>query len=85
MRRTAHTPPRASLLNRRNYQFWHPLGSVVSAVIDAGLRLEYLHEFPYCCFAALPGMTRYDDGLYYLPDGAPQIPLLFSLKATKPV
>ncbi len=73
-----------SLQNRRNYQFWHPLGNVVTSVIAAGLRLEYLHEFPYCCFAALPGMTRHDDGTYHLPEGAPQIPLLFSLRATKP-
>ena len=50
----------------------------------AGLRLEYLHEFPYSDFPSLPTMERGADGWWRLPGkNRDTIPLLFSLKATR--
>jgi SAM-dependent methyltransferase len=74
----------AQVENRLNFSFPHSLGEIVSSVIDAGLRLDFLHEFPYCTFPALPFMEQHDDAMWYLTKGNGRVPLLFSLKATKP-
>jgi hypothetical protein len=53
--------------------FWdHPLGEVVTALCDAGLRIEFLHEHPK------PGGATYHAG--YPGD----LPYLFSIRATAP-
>ena len=66
------------------YGWDHPLSEIVNALLAAGLRLEFLHEFPYCDYRRFPFLEQGDDGRWYLPDrlGA-MLPLLFSLKATK--
>jgi SAM-dependent methyltransferase len=63
------------------YQWVHSLAEVVSALTAAGLRLPFLHEFPYVSYCALPNMEQGADGWWRLPDSA--FPLTFSLKATK--
>jgi SAM-dependent methyltransferase len=67
------------------YGWTHPLSEIVNAVLAAGLRLESLHEFPYSHFPRWPGMERGDDGWWRLAGtNHDLVPLLFSLKATKP-
>lgn len=64
------------------YQWQHSLGDIVSAIVDAGLQVEFLHEWPAAAYQAFEPMTRGDDGWWRLPGDA--WPLLFSLKATLP-
>jgi SAM-dependent methyltransferase len=78
-----YADPDAKLTNHRTAEFWHSLGETVTALIDAGLRIEFLHEFPYCAWPAVRSMTKGDDGYYRLPDNDARIPFLFSIKATK--
>ena len=73
----------ARVVNDLSYQWIHTLADVVNAVLAARLRLEFLHEFPVSSYPMLPGMTRGEDGWWRLP-GAVRLPLLFSLKATRP-
>lgn len=73
----------ARVRNTVNYQWTHSLADVVNALLAAGLRLEFLHEFPYCSAPLTPYLTRSADGWYRLPGGADVLPLLFSLKAVK--
>jgi len=61
----------------------HPLGDVVTALIQAGLQMEFLHEFATGFFKAYPFMTQSEEGPWHL-DGD-KLPLTFSLKAVKPV
>ena len=62
----------------------HSMGEIVSAIIDAGLRLDFLHEFDFVEWA-VPWLVQSPDGRYRLPPGTPgQLPLFFSLKASKP-
>lgn len=61
----------------------HDLGSVVTALIDAGLRIESLEEHPFACFEQFPGRMRLrDDGFWEIP--GEDYPLTFSLRARKP-
>lgn len=68
------------------YEWMHSLGDIVNALIGAGLRIEFLHEFPYAVDPAIlpPSATvRDEEGWYRLADRDNMIPLMFSLKATK--
>jgi 2-polyprenyl-3-methyl-5-hydroxy-6-metoxy-1,4-benzoquinol methylase len=73
----------AQLKHRVWYEWVHGLGDIVTAVVGVGLRLEFLHEFPYCICGILPGMAPGADGWWRLPEGRGEIPMLFSLKAAK--
>ena len=73
-----YADPEAVLPDPVSYQWMHPLGEIVQAVLDSGLRLEFLHEFPMEHWQRFPFMTR--DGEWWRIEGDP-IPLLFSLRA----
>ncbi len=68
-----------------SYVWDHSLGEIVNALITAGLRIEFLHEFPYAARAKFPFMEQGEDGWWRLPAGQHgTIPFLFSLQARKP-
>jgi SAM-dependent methyltransferase len=63
----------------------HSLGEIVTALLDAGLRLDFLHEFDFVSWP-VGFLVEGQDGRWRLPDGSKgALPLSFSLKATKPV
>ena len=70
----------------RTYYMWdHSLGEVINSLIEAGLRIEFLHEFPFSLRAKFPTMIQGEDGYWRFTREHNMIPLLFSLKASKPV
>jgi SAM-dependent methyltransferase len=74
----------ASTPGLMEYGWDHSLGEIVTAVADAGLDLEFLHEFPFVLWK-VDFAEQKEDGTYRLPgelDG--RLPLYFSLKASKP-
>jgi hypothetical protein len=79
-----YADPNAKLEHKRQYEFQHTLGEIVTSLIDAGLQIEFLHEFPFAAYAALPGMEKGDDGYYRLTARNELVPFLFSIKARKP-
>lgn len=58
------------------------LGDVVTALIKAGLTIEFLHEFPFCVYDAWPTMVK-DGDWYYYPERKNELPMTFSLRAAK--
>ncbi len=74
----------AKTVNNRSYEWNHGLGAVVSAIIDAGLQIEFLHEHDITEFERWPMLVRGDDGRYRLPEGTPSLPLMYSLRARRP-
>jgi len=67
------------------YEWNHSLGEIVSSLAAAGLTIEFLHEFPFSGWRALPGMVRGDDGWWRLPEHNDSVPHLYSIKAHKPI
>ena len=62
----------------------HGLGEIVTALIDAGLRIESLVEHPFLEWKA-DFLVENADGTWRLPGGTPgELPLMFSLRATRP-
>ena len=70
-------------LTHPSYEWIHSLGSIVTALSSAGLHLEFLHEFPFCAWQALPFLEEGADGWWRAPEGMIPIPMTFSIKATK--
>lgn len=79
-----YADPAAKFANRVTYEYGHSLGEIVTALTNAGLIIEFLHEHPECAWARLPSMERGDDGYYRLRDNDQRIPFMFSLRAHKP-
>lgn len=77
----------ASLEHHDSYEWNHSLGEIVTAVIDAGLQIEFLHEQDWTVYRAMPWLVEVERGIWRLPDrdGEPdqRLPLMFSLRATK--
>lgn len=72
--------------NTRNYEWNHGLGEVVTALIEAGLVIEFVHEFDRCDWRALPWMEPDGERQWKLPDGEEhRVPLTYSIRAHKPV
>lgn len=63
-----------------NYQTFHTLGDVVTALAAAGLRVASVHEFPFDFWHRWDGMVQDDAGRWRLPDDP--LPLSVSVRAT---
>jgi SAM-dependent methyltransferase len=74
----------ADTVHNRTYEWNHTLGEVVSAVIEAGLDLELLHEHDYTLYPRWPFLEKSGFDTYRLPEGMPRLPLMYSLRARKP-
>ena len=80
---TSYADPATVCANTVSYQWDHTLGETVGALIDAGLVIEFLHEWPFSVYQRWPSMVEDEDGWWYLPDRR-DVPLSFSLRARKP-
>ena len=65
------------------YEWSHPTSEVLTALIDAGLRIDFLHEFSETSFRFLPFMEPVSDRLFRLSKHHGSVPLVYSIKATK--
>jgi SAM-dependent methyltransferase len=61
----------------------HTLGDIVTALIQAGLRLEYLHEWPHSVCPFTSDMKQGADGGWYDGERPNRFPLMFSLRVWK--
>ncbi len=71
------------LQNKDFYQWTYTIGDVVNSICQQNLHIEFLHEHPFAVYMQMPNMLRLDNGLYVLPSDQPQVPLSFTIKASK--
>jgi ubiquinone/menaquinone biosynthesis C-methylase UbiE len=64
------------------YGWDHSLGEIVTALADAGLRIRKLREYPFVNWK-LDFCVQAPDGTWRLPPGDGELPLMFSILATK--
>jgi SAM-dependent methyltransferase len=60
------------------------LAEIVQALIDAGLAIDHLEEYPYANGCAVFEGMRAEGRRLYAGKGHPQVPLMFSVRAVKP-
>jgi SAM-dependent methyltransferase len=65
------------------YNWPYTLAGVITALLQAGLTLEFVHEFPFTVYQQLPYLKQIDEHYWMQPEGQPQMPLMFSIKARK--
>jgi SAM-dependent methyltransferase len=79
----SYADPTAIVTASREHGWDHGLGEIVTALIDAGLEIRSLREYPFLHWK-LDFLERSPDGTWRMPgelDG--RLPLLFSMLATK--
>jgi SAM-dependent methyltransferase len=80
----SYADPSAEVGVQEGHGWDHGLGEIVTALVDAGLRNKTLREYDFVEWP-LPFLVRSPDGRYRLPPEIEgQLPLFFSLLATKP-
>ena len=67
-----------------SYSWQHDFADIVGSLLAAGLRIDMLREYDRIAWRHIPWMVRGDDGFWRMPEGSPDIPLMFALSATKP-
>jgi SAM-dependent methyltransferase len=68
--------------NPTTYTWLHPLGDIVTGLIEAGMRLDWLHEHDAVTWRMYRCLVEDERGLWRWPD-KPWFPLAFSLSATR--
>lgn len=66
----------------REFGWRWTLGDIVTALISAGLTLDFLHEFPFSVYDAWPTFVKEGEWWYY-PDGKKDVPMTYSIMAHK--
>jgi SAM-dependent methyltransferase len=80
----SYADPNAQIEQKVEYEWDHSLSEILNALLQAGLRLEFLNEHPFSMYSMYPSlMVKGPDGLWRLKEKDGFIPLMFSLKATK--
>ena len=80
---TTYNGDPTELANPETREWIHPFSEILGGLIAAGMRLDRLNEFEALTWPLFPMMQEGPDGLYRLPEGAPALPLAFSLQMTK--
>lgn len=61
----------------------HPLGTVISALIAAGIDVQFVHEFPYSPYDCFKGLVEREPGRFTLDHDDNDVPLVYSIRGTK--
>ena len=66
-----------------SFEWPHSLAEIVQALLDAGLTLTSLREFPYCVHNCWKFLVESEPGRYVVKHHPGKLPLLFSISARK--
>jgi SAM-dependent methyltransferase len=79
----SYADPQAKTVHTVTYEWNHGFAEIIDPLLRHGLRLEYLHEFPYTRGLSLPILEWGADGWQRVKGHENEFPLSFSLKMTK--
>jgi len=66
-----------------SFEWPHSLAEIVQSLLDAGLTLMSLREFPYCVHKCWKFLEESEPGRFVVKHHPGKLPLLFSLSARK--
>jgi SAM-dependent methyltransferase len=67
-----------------SFAWQHTFSEIIGSLLKHGLQIRDLQEYPVISWKALEFMEEVEDDLWRMPPGAGDIPLMFSLTASKP-
>ena len=79
----SYVDPDAPTVHNVCYEWQHTLADVVSAIVAAGLTVEFLHEHDRTLFARWPWLERRGLDDFRFPSGQPRLPLMYSIRARR--
>jgi SAM-dependent methyltransferase len=81
----SYADPTAEVIGQTEHSWDHGLGEIVTALIEAGLRIDRLVEHPFLDWK-VDFLVDAPDGTWRMPpdSGPGELPLMFSLLASKP-
>lgn len=79
----SYADPDAEIDQKESYEWAHPMGEVLTSLIQAGFRLEFVREFDFSNYKRYPFLVQNEAGMWVMPEGQPRIPLMFSVRANK--
>ena len=82
---TTYSGDTQAIAHPTTHEWNHPLSDIVNAVIQSGLRLDWVHEHELLAWQFSPIMVPRQGKrrMWVLPQGFPRLPLSFSLRAVK--
>jgi SAM-dependent methyltransferase len=79
-----YTDPSAVVEHTVTYEWNHGFAEIIDPLLQRGLRLDFLHEFPYTIPGLpFPFLEKCEDGLLRVKGHHDDIPLTFTLMMTK--
>ncbi len=75
----------AEITNKKEYGWVHNLGYIINCLINSSLQIEFLNEYPFVSWQMLPFLVEKEGGWWHLPEKFEKVPLMFTLKASKPL
>lgn len=79
----SYADPEAKIDQQVEYEWSPQMGEIITGLIDAGLQIEFVREYPFTCYRHFPFLVQREEDRWYLPEGIPNIPLTFTLRAHK--
>ncbi|MFT4889299.1 MAG: 2-polyprenyl-3-methyl-5-hydroxy-6-metoxy-1,4-benzoquinol methylase [Halobacteriales archaeon] len=64
------------------YKWTHSLGETLTALLDAGIDLSFVHEHPFAALEQFPGMVEDENGYWRFEDDV-DLPLTVTVKGTR--
>lgn len=61
----------------------HPMGRVVNALVNAGITIQSLNEYPFSPYDCFKGMTEREPGRYGISHNGQDVPLVYTIKGQK--
>ena len=66
-----------------DYEWNHSLSEIINSLINAGLRIQFLNEYPFSSMQIYSFTEQDENGYYRIPKTKIQIPIIFTLRAIK--
>ncbi|HUU77046.1 MAG TPA: class I SAM-dependent methyltransferase [candidate division Zixibacteria bacterium] len=73
----------AKIKQNKSYEWIYSFSDVINSLINAGLKIEFLNEYPFTVYKGFPFAEKESDGYWRLQNQKATLPLLFTLKARK--
>lgn len=61
----------------------HPMSSVINALINVGIQIERVSEYPFSPYNCFEGMVEREPGRFYLSHKGNDIPIVYSITGRK--
>ena len=65
------------------YEWTWSLGEILTSLLEAGLKIEFFHEYDRLFYKGFPDMLQDEEGWWFLPEYKGMLPLTFTLRAKK--